>query len=156
MDHSFPVVAGAATLPAALKGRQQISLGDLAAQSPDGLIVNFWATWCPPCLDELPALDYLNRQLDKQRGAGKLPLLVTISVDEASQDVSGLFETLDYKPTVLVLHDPNGYFSARMGTTRFPETYWVEPTGGVRHKWIGPQNWLSEEVLGTFRTAARL
>jgi thiol-disulfide isomerase/thioredoxin len=155
MDHAFVVVTGAGNLPAGLKGRKQVTLGDLAVQSPGGLLVNFWATWCPPCLDELPALDYLNRQLHRQ-SREKLPLLVTISVDELGQDVTGLFETLDFSPTVLVLHDPNGYFSARMGTTRFPETYWVEPGGAVRYKWVGPQNWLSEEVLGTLQAQARI
>jgi len=155
LDHAFAVVAGRANLPPALKGRAQVTLGDLAALAPNGLLVNFWATWCPPCLDELPGLDYLNRQL-QLRSKEQLPMLVTISVDEASQDVTGLFETLDFSPTVLVLHDPNGYFSARMGTTRFPETYWVETNGAVRHKWIGPQNWLSEEVLGTLHGQARI
>ncbi len=155
LDHSFVVVAGRGVLPPALKGRGQVTLGDLATHSPGGILVNFWATWCPPCLDELPALDYLNRQL-QQRPKDQLPILVTISVDEFAQDVTGLFETLDFSPTVLVLHDPNGYFSARMGTTRFPETYWMEPSGAIRHKWIGPQNWLSEEVLGTLHAQARL
>lgn len=156
LDQAFTIVAGQSSLPTGLKGRTRITLGDLASQSPGGLLVNFWATWCPPCLDELPALDFLNRQIQRQ-GHPKMPFLVTISVDETSQDVKGLFETLDFTPTVLVLHDPNGYFSSRMGTTRFPETFWIESFGGeIRHKWIGPQNWLSEEVLSTFHTQARI
>lgn len=145
MDRRFPVVAGGR----ALKGNpKEVSFGDLAASSPNGILVNFWATWCPPCLDELPSLDFLNRQLSRLPKS-KVPILVTVSVDEEGADVTGLFETLDFSPTLLVLHDPAGYFSASYGTTRFPETYWIAPDGSIRFKWIGPQNWLSEEVLLT-------
>lgn len=154
MERAFTVAAGRKTLPKALQSKTQVSLAELAAHSPSGLILNFWATWCPPCLDELPGLDYLNRQLSRLP-AGKLPLLVTISVDEVAHDVSGLFETLDFSPSLLVLHDPNGYFSASVGTTRFPETYWIDGAGAIRYKWIGPQNWLSEEVLVTLLSPPR-
>jgi cytochrome c biogenesis protein CcmG, thiol:disulfide interchange protein DsbE len=147
------VASGRNNLPASLKTKSKITLAELAAHSTEGLLVNFWATWCPPCLEELPALDYLNRQLERAP-KGKMPLLVTISVDEAVEDVSGLFETLDFSPTLLVLHDPNGNFSAELGTTRFPETYWISPSGAIQYKWIGPQNWLSEEVLVTLLTQA--
>jgi thiol-disulfide isomerase/thioredoxin len=155
LEQSFAVVAGKSALPAALKNRDKVTLAELAGTAPQGLLLNFWATWCPPCLDELPGLDYLHRQLQKQE-PGAVPLLVTISVDEAAQDISNLFETLDFSPTLIVLHDPSGSYSARMGTTRFPETFWIDPSGSVRHKWVGPQNWLSEEVLVTLKRGARI
>lgn len=114
------------------------------------LIINFWATWCPPCIEELPSLEYLHRRL-RINSSTQLPILVTISVDEQPKEVVQLFSTLDFEPTLIVLSDPNGYFSRSLGTLKFPETYWIDSSGRILHKWIGPQNWLSAEVLGLLR-----
>lgn len=110
------------------------------------LLVNFWATWCPPCLEELPSVEYLARQLNSADNKN-YPLLVTISVDEEAAEIPKLFKTLDFSPSLIVLHDPEGELSQSMGTTRFPETYLIDKQGKVLRKWIGPQNWLSGGIL---------
>ncbi len=125
---------------------ERVSLEELAARSPNGLLVNFWATWCAPCLEEIPALESLHRQLSGTKGLA-LPHLITISVDEKAKDVSALYKTLAFQPTFEVLHDPDGAFAESMGTTRFPETYWIKGNGEVNYKWLGPQFWLSEAIL---------
>lgn len=132
------------------EAKAAVSLAALVAEHRT-LIINFWATWCPPCIEELPSLEYLNRRLDI-RGSLHTPILVTISVDEQPKQVGQLFSTLDFEPTLLVLSDPNGYFSRSLGTLKFPETYWIDSSGRILHKWIGPQNWLSAEVLGFINT----
>lgn len=128
-----------------------VTLGELARASKAGLIVNFWATWCPPCVEELPSLETLNRQLGAE---ADLPQLVTISVDDSPSDVVSFFKTLEYPVSLPVLFDKDATFSRSIGTTRFPETYWVSPEGRVLYKWVGPQNWLSGEVLRKLRHAA--
>ncbi|MCB9253941.1 MAG: TlpA family protein disulfide reductase [Bdellovibrionaceae bacterium] len=110
----------------------------------DTLIINFWATWCAPCLDELPSLEQLNRRL---RNANVGPRFLTISVDETTAPIDQLFKTLEFRPSFLVLHDPDGDFARQLGTTRFPETYWIDRNGKILHRWIGPQDWLSKEVV---------
>jgi thiol-disulfide isomerase/thioredoxin len=125
---------------------ERVSLGELAAKNPNGLIVNFWATWCAPCLEEIPALESLHRQLAQGKDLN-LPTLITVSVDEKQKDVSSLYKTLAFQPTFEVLHDPDGTFAESLGTTRFPETYWLKPNGEVKFKWLGPQFWLSEGIL---------
>lgn len=124
-----------------------LDLKSLAKEHPGGLIVNFWATWCPPCVEELPSLEQLNRQLEARRDP-RLPKLVTISVDETPGDVTSFFKTLDYTVSFLVLYDKEATFSRSVGTTKFPETYWIDASGKILHKWIGPQNWLAGDVLG--------
>ena len=127
-------VGGETTLKALLDGQ------------PGGLIVNFWATWCPPCVEELPSLDLLARQLGKSPDKN-LPRLVAISVDDKATDVFNFYKTLDYSVSLTTLHDKEGELARSVGTTRFPETYWIGPDGTVLHKWIGPQNWVAAEVL---------
>lgn len=109
------------------------------------LIVNFWATWCPPCIEELPSLEMLTRQM--RQSTNPMPLVVAISVDETVQEVKGLVQTLDFVPSFIVLHDPSGHFAMTVGTTKFPETYWIKADGKLVHKWPGPQEWLSRDVL---------
>ena len=138
MNTAFPRVT-------AQGASETVSLAALAAGRPGGLLVNFWATWCPPCLEELPSLETLHRQLESKNDP-KLPRLVTLSVDEAPADVLRLFKTLTFAPSFRVLFDRDATFSTKVGSTRFPETYWVGPDGEVRYKWLGPQNWLSDAV----------
>lgn len=131
------------------KPSSKIKLSDLVRESNNGIIVNFWATWCPPCLDELPSLEMLQRQLRAERGA--LPRLVTISVDERISDIDRLFHTLDFNPSFLILFDSAAELSRAVGTTKFPETYWLGKDGTILYKWIGPQNWLDANVLNKIR-----
>lgn len=127
-----------------LKVGSKVSLSELLKDSP--LIINFWATWCPPCIDEFPSINVFSGQLDQPKDK-KLPRLVTISVDEAASDVTKMYQTLDFTPSVLVLHDPNGVYARAIGTTKFPETYFLAQDGKPLYKWVGPQSWLSGDVL---------
>ncbi|MBI1861329.1 MAG: TlpA family protein disulfide reductase [Deltaproteobacteria bacterium] len=123
------------------------TLGEILKHSP-ATIVNFWATWCPPCLEEIPTLESLNRMA---KGAA-LPPIVTLSVDESANDVLGLFDTMKSRPNFSVLHDTDGLVARSFGTTKFPETYWINSDGVVIRRWVGPQDWLSADVIGLLKT----
>lgn len=131
------------------------SLKELAQAAPNGILVNFWATWCPPCVEELPSLEHLNRQLGLPENV-KLPRLVTVSVDDKPADIFALYKTLEFSPTFTVLYDAEGTLARSVGTTKFPETYWVNAEGKVLHKWVGPQDWLAPDVLSKIRELATL
>lgn len=73
--------------------------------------------------------------------------LITISVDDRLDDITKLERTLDFKPTFSVLYDKDGELARSLGTTKFPETYLINKSGKILYKWLGPQNWLSEDVL---------
>jgi len=99
------------------------------------VLVHFWATWCPPCVEEIPTLDVLNRALfDKDF------VILAVSVDEGGAGaVSGFMK--QNKLALPVLLDPSRSIAGLYGTLKFPETYLVDRQGIVREKTIGPRNW---------------
>jgi len=122
----------------------KLSLSDLPPNE-QGYIVHFWATWCPPCIEELPSIELLHRQLEKVTAPH--PTLVTVSVDEKAEEITKFLKTLKTETTFPILLDSEATSAQALGTTRFPESYWIRPNGTIRHKWVGPQNWSSLEVL---------
>ena len=99
------------------------------------VMVHFWATWCPPCVDEMPELEALHRQLN-----GKDFELLAISVDEGGPGIVTAFmkkHGLSYP----VLLDPARSISGLYGTFKFPETYIVDRNGVVAYKAIGSREW---------------
>ncbi len=105
------------------------------------VMVHFWATWCPPCVEEIPTLAYLNQEL-----AGTDFALLAISVDESGASAVGSF--LRQKGlSVPVLLDPDRATAAHYGTFKFPETYILDRAGIVRYKIIGPEDWHAKPLL---------
>jgi thiol-disulfide isomerase/thioredoxin len=89
----------------------------------DGVtLLNFWATWCPPCVAEMPSLERLHREL---RNDGLR--VVTINVDN-ERDVVEKFAR-DNALTLPILLDPNGATARQFGTTAFPETFFLDRDG---------------------------
>ena len=146
---------------AAPKGTKIITEGDRAPEfsltSVDGrtvrlsdlrgkiVMVHFWATWCPPCVEEIPTLDRLFRDL-----VGKDFELLAISVDE--NGASGIVPFLQRnKLSLPVLLDPDHAVSKSYGTFKFPETYILDRNGIVKHKIIGARDWADPAALQGLR-----
>lgn len=104
------------------------------------LVLNFWATWCPPCIDEIPSLDAMARQL-----APKGVVVLGISVDRNA----GAYDRFRKQARIgfLTARDPEARISSSYGTFKYPETYVIDSRGRVRQKHIGPRNWLEPEIL---------
>ena len=105
------------------------------------VLVNFWATWCPPCREEVPSLVQLNQAMQ-----GKPFQLLAISIDEGGK---GAVESF-FRKAGLVLPaylDSDGKVAKLYGTTGVPETFVVDAKGVIFKKVIGPMNWSSPEVV---------
>jgi thiol-disulfide isomerase/thioredoxin len=111
------------------------------------VFVNFWATWCPPCRDEMPSMLQLGREL-AARHPGKFRM-VAVSVDDGWPEVLKFFDG-KLPAGVEMLRDPDQavtkdyYCSARGGcpeSFKFPETYVVDPSGKLVSYVIGPRDW---------------
>ncbi len=110
------------------------------------VVLNFWATWCPPCVEEAPSLDQFSRRLaasDSQKIA-----VLSVSVDSGWDPVRAFVQAKNISFPVLLDSQqdvPNGY-----GTFKYPETYIIDPSGVVIKKVIGGLNWMSPDVRQFF------
>lgn len=112
---------------------------DLAKVKGKIFIIHFWATWCPPCVEEIPAL---SRFWDKYRTRDDVGLYA-ISVDKDWKTIETFMEK---NPSAIPLfHDPAAATARRFGTTQYPETYVVNDKGRVLFHMQGAVNWSDPE-----------
>jgi cytochrome c biogenesis protein CcmG, thiol:disulfide interchange protein DsbE len=108
------------------------------------VVLNFWASWCPPCVEETPALNHLEKYI-----ASRNALVLGISIDDDHSAYEKFLQ--DQKVGFTTFSDPamkkieNNY-----GTTMIPETYIIDRRGKIARKVIGPQQWDSPEMLAYF------
>lgn len=103
------------------------------------LILNFWATWCAPCNEELPSLMSMQERL---RGRGVVVLGVSIDVDDDAYHRFLKVRNVNF----LTVRDPEQKVAAMYGTSGWPETYIIDRQGVMRRKIIGPINWDAPEM----------
>ncbi len=98
------------------------------------LVVNFWASWCVPCREELPAMNRAAAKLRKQ------PMIwLAINVSEDREAVAGF--TADYPIDFTVLLDPSGQVSQSWQVTGMPTTFIIDRKGYVKHRIVGKREW---------------
>ena len=121
---------------------EQVDLGSYRGKV---VVLNFWATWCPPCVAEMPSLQRLDRALGPEGLA-----VVTVSTDE-DQEALEEFVTR-YGLDLPVLLDPGGRVASRdYRTTGFPETFVLDRAGVLLSHTVGPAEWDSPDALAHFR-----
>jgi peroxiredoxin len=130
-DFSIRTDAGVTVSPANFGGRV--------------LVLNFWATWCPPCIEEMPSLDQLHQRL---RDSGVIVL--GVSVDEDENSYKTFLERA--KVSFFTARDPEAAISARFGTYRYPETYVIDAQGKVVQKIVGPTDWTDERMMSYIKS----
>ncbi|MGC1646914.1 MAG: TlpA disulfide reductase family protein [Candidatus Sulfotelmatobacter sp.] len=104
------------------------------------VILNFWATWCPPCVEELPSMIAMQ---DRVRGKGIVVLGVSIDVDEDAYHRFLKLRNVNF----LTVRDPEQKVAGLYGTTGWPETYIIDRQGVLRRKLVGAVDWNSPEVI---------
>lgn len=113
-----------------------VSLGQFRGQV---LVLNFWGTFCPPCIEEMPSLISM-AQIMKPKGVTVLG--ISIDVD------AGAYHKflVDHGVKFLTVQDPDQKTSSLYGTHGWPETYIIDRNGVVRRKFIGPVDWNAPEI----------
>jgi len=115
-------------------------------QLPKGQVVllNFWATWCPPCRQEMPSMVTLYNKM-KSQGLK----VVAVSVDQDSSELASFVR--EYSLPFEVLHDKSNAVSQRYGVYRYPESFLIDRQGRVRYHLVGSVEWMSPKVVNTIK-----
>jgi len=110
------------------------------------VMLNIWATWCPPCREEMPALQTLHDRYDA-RGLA----VVAVSLDASGADAAAFAEELGL--TMRMLHDPASRVTRAFRTTGVPETFLIGADGRVVRRWIGAFDPLADDVIASVESA---
>jgi thiol-disulfide isomerase/thioredoxin len=106
------------------------------------LLINLWATWCPPCREEMPHLELLQQKFPRLK-------IVAISGDE-DQDSVLEYVRLNH-PSFLVLWDSDKTIIKMFNVEKFPETFLIDPKGQIIAQFSGPKSWTSPSFLSYFQ-----
>lgn len=103
------------------------------------VLLNFWATWCPPCIEEMPSLVELQKKMGDR-------VTVLAVAEDADENAVKQF-VRDHNVDVTVVRDAKQSVNALYGTFKFPETYVIDKDGVIRRKFIGATDWTNPEIV---------
>jgi cytochrome c biogenesis protein CcmG/thiol:disulfide interchange protein DsbE len=103
------------------------------------VVLNFWATWCPPCVEETPSLVRMQARL-KDKGV----VVLAVSIDDDDAAYHRFLK--EYGVNMVTVRDEARKAATLYGTFGWPETFVIDRQGVVRRKFIGPVEWTSPEV----------
>jgi peroxiredoxin len=112
----------------------------LSEQRGKVVLINFWASWCPPCVEEMPSLLKLHQELE-----GQGLEVVAVSVDD-TLDIIKEFKQ-EHGLSFTILHDEGAKVSHQYQTFMYPESYVVDVEGILKWKVVGPRDWLAPNVM---------
>ena len=103
------------------------------------VLIDFWATWCPPCVEETPSLVRMQSRL---KDKGVVVLAVSIDADDAAYHKF----LKEYSVNMVTVRDEAQKAATLYGTFGWPESYVIDRNGVIRRKFIGPVDWTNPEV----------
>jgi cytochrome c biogenesis protein CcmG/thiol:disulfide interchange protein DsbE len=134
-----PSLAGRKALDFPLQIPGAAYLSDLRGKV---VVLNFWASWCPPCLEETQSLNTLQQQIASKGG-----VVLGLSVDEDKAAYQKFL--VDNHVVFPTYDDTSKKTAADYGTSMYPETYLIDRNGRLARKIVGPQDWQSPEIIGS-------
>ncbi len=109
------------------------------------VLLNFWLTTCQPCLEELPSLLEL-----ASRYGNKGMVLLMVSTDKNAKTIRAFLEKVpslkNLPVAAVILRDPRGKIAKQLGTTKYPETYLIQPDGRWGGRVVGPRKWTGRGI----------
>jgi cytochrome c biogenesis protein CcmG, thiol:disulfide interchange protein DsbE len=107
------------------------------------VVLNFWASWCPPCVNETPSMIHLQKYIESRGG-----VVLGASVDEDADAYAKFLK--EHGVNFPTFRDPTKKISLDYGTSIYPETYIIDRHGKIARKIIGEQQWDSVDMLAYF------
>ncbi len=111
---------------------------DLARLRGHIVVLHFWASWCAPCVVEMPSLMALQR---------RLPQVTVLAISQDEDPAAYRAFLLDNHVDFLTLRDPSARVPHLYGTVKLPETYIIDSRGILRRKFVSAQDWTSPEII---------
>ncbi len=111
------------------------------------VVLNFWATWCPPCVEETPSLRKFAEQMQGQK-----VVIIGVSVDQDERTLQKF--VADAHLPFPIVRDPDQRVASRFGTYQFPETYILDRDGRVAEKIIGAIDWQDSRMISFVQALA--
>ena len=105
------------------------------------VLINFWATWCGPCRDEMPSIQRLKEKL-----AGKPFAVLAVNLDEPESRIRNFLSQMKVDFTILL--DPERKVAKAWDARILPASYIVGADGRVRYSLVGEINWDNEHIVG--------
>jgi len=125
---------------------KMVSLSDYRGKV---VLLNIWATWCPPCVEEMPSMEKLYQELQAEGFE-----ILAVSIDESgAQDVLPFMKK--HKLSFPALIDSRGTLKGLYQTTGVPESFIIDKDGMLVEKVIGPRDWAVPEAIRFFRNLFR-
>lgn len=115
---------------------------DLAKLRGKVVIVNFWATWCPPCRREFPSMERLRKEL-----AGSPLLILAVNEGENAEIIEQFTSTLDLQPHFPILLDLEGEAMAFWPVRGLPTTFFIDKRGRMAYRAIGGREFDHPDVV---------
>jgi len=115
----------------------------LASYRGKVVLLNFWATWCEPCVIELPSLLQLHHQMPNL-------VILAVSIDDDPAAYSNFI--VQHHVDLITVRDPSQSAASLFHTDMWPETYVIDRKGIIRSKFVGPQDWTSPEILNFLKS----
>ena len=109
------------------------------------VLLDFWASWCPPCLEEAASLNQLQQDISQRGG-----VILAISEDEDQAAYEKFIQ--DNHVNFPTYRDPTKKIKESYGTVMIPEAYLIDRQGKIARKIVGGQNWQSPEIMGSIDT----
>lgn len=111
------------------------------------VFLNFWTTWCPTCITEMPSMEKLHRKL-----SGKNFAMVTVNIKESASQVKNFFKKNQLTFTALL--DKTGEVTSEFGVGAIPTTFILDKGGRIIGRITGPREWDSRESVAFFEKLA--
>jgi peroxiredoxin len=166
-SRTIPFVVGAGMLFAACEGISDRAAGTVGTPAPEyaaatiagdtvaladlrgqAVVLNIWATWCPPCREEMPGLEELHQTYADQ---GLRVVGVSIDGRSATGEIQRFVD--DTSLTFTILHDPEERITRAFRTVGVPETILIDREGRVVQRWIGKIDPMADAITGPVRGA---
>ncbi len=113
------------------------------------VLVNFWATWCPPCIEEMPSMERLHKYMAEED-------FVMLAINTEQNGRTVVPEFLKKSPyTFPILYDDKSVAQQQYGVYKFPESFIVGKDGTVVEKIIGPLDWSSSKTVAYLKSLAK-